>query len=102
MSNQPPDRRESAQSDVINWRSAAATVGAAALGAIAGGIAASKLPGDKFMWTGIALVPLLALLEVFFKQLVVLFRGNASAARSTLAVAIVAGFYATWFSVRSM
>jgi uncharacterized membrane protein YfcA len=85
----------------MNLRSAAATIVAAALGAIAGGLAASKLPTDKFAWTGFALVPLLILLEACLKRLVALFDGNAQAARFTLAGAIVVAFYATWFAVRS-
>ena len=71
------------------------------MGAIAGGMAASKLPSDKFIWTGFALASLLILLEVFFKHFVALFGGNANAARFTLAGAIVLGFYGTWFVVRS-
>ena len=85
----------------ITLRSAAAAAVAAALGAIAGGVAAAKLPSDKFIWTGFALAPLLILLEVFFKHFVALFGGNANAARFTLAGAIVLGFYGTWFVVRS-
>lgn len=85
----------------INLRSAAATVVAGILGAIAGAIAATRIPGDKFAWTGFALVPLLALLELLFKYLVVLFAGNAHATRFTLAGAIVVAFYAAWFSLRA-
>jgi len=85
----------------INLRSAAATVVAGILGAIAGAIAAMRIPSDKFAWTGFALVPLLALLEILFKYLVVLFAGNAQAARFTLAGAIVVAFYASWFSLRA-
>ena len=101
MDNQPPNRREPPADSSITLRSAAATVVAAALGAIAGGMAASKLPSDKFLWTGFALAPLLVLLEVFFKHFVALFGGNANAARFKLVGAIVLGFYVTWFLVRS-
>ena len=85
----------------INLRSAAATVVAGILGAIAGAIAATRIPSDKFAWTGLALVPLLALLELLFRYLVVLFAGNAQATRFTLAGAIVVAFYASWFSLRA-
>jgi len=102
VDNRQPERREAPGDASINLRSAAATVVAAALGAIAGGLAASKLPDDKFIWTGFVLAPLLVLLEVFFKRLVALFDGNANAARLMLAGAIVAGFYVTWFAVRSL
>lgn len=85
----------------INLRSAAATVVAGILGAIAGAIAATRIPSDKFAWTGFALVPLLALLELLFRYLVVLFAGNAQATRFTLAGAIVVAFYASWFSLRA-
>jgi len=63
-------------------------------------VAASKLPSDKFIWTGFVLVPFFVLLEAFFKHFVVLFRGNSNAARLTLAGALVVGFYVTWFAVR--
>ena len=102
MDNRHPERREALGDTSINWRSAAATVIAAALGAVAGGMAASQLPDDKFIWTGFVLAPLLVLLEVFFRRLVALFDGNANVARLMLAGAIVAGFYVTWFAVRSL
>jgi MFS-type transporter involved in bile tolerance (Atg22 family) len=95
-----PNHREPSTDASIGLRSAAATAVAAALGAIAGGMAASKLPSDKFIWTGFVLAPLLVLLEVFFKHFVALFGGNANAARFTLAGAIVLGFYGTWLAVR--
>ena len=101
MDNRQPQRREAQGDASSNLRSATATVVAAALGAIAGGLSASKLPGDKFIWTGFVLAPLLVLLEVFFKHLVALFSGNANVARLMLVSAIVAGFYVTWYAVRS-
>jgi len=101
VNNQQPNHREPSTDASISLRSAAVTAVAAALGGIAGGVAASKLPSDKFIWTGFALAPLLVLLEVFFKYFVALFGGNANAARFTLAGAIVLGFYGTWFVVRS-
>jgi uncharacterized membrane protein YfcA len=85
----------------INLRSAAATVVAGILGAIAGAIAATRIPGDKFAWTGFALVPLLALLELLLRYLVRLFAGDVQATRFTLAGAIVVAFYASWFSLRA-
>ncbi len=100
MDNQQPDHREPSTDASISLRSAAATAVAAALGAVAGGMAASKLPSDKLIWTGFALAPLLVLLEVFFRHFVALFGGNANAARFTLAGAIVLGFYGTWVAVR--
>jgi MFS-type transporter involved in bile tolerance (Atg22 family) len=101
VGNQQPNRREPPTDASITLRSAAATIVAAALGAIAGGMAASKLPSDKFLWTGFILAPFLILLEVFFKHFVALFGGNANTARFTLVGAIVLGFYGTWFLVRS-
>ena len=62
---------------------------------------ASTLPPDKFSWTGLALVPFFLLLEVYLKYLAPLFAGNSSAARITLAGAVVLGFYVTWFAVRA-
>src|SRR2546425_5298534 len=100
MDNRQPQRRAAPGDASINLRSATVTVVAAALGAIAGGMAASRLPSDKFIWTGFVLAPLLVLLEVFFKHFVALFGGNANAARFTLAGAVVLGFYGTWFAVR--
>jgi len=101
VENRQPTRREAPDDASINMRSAVATVAAMALGAIAGGMAASKLPGDKFIWTGFVLAPLFALLEVCLKRFAALFGGNANAARFTLAGALVIGFYSTWFAVRS-
>ena len=77
------------------------TIVAAALGAVAGGIAAATLPSDKFAWTGFALVPLFLLLEIFLKHFAAHFGGDRNIARITLAGALVAGFYAAWFVVRS-
>jgi uncharacterized membrane protein YfcA len=102
VDNRQPNRREAPDDASIDLRSVVATVAAGALGAIAGGMAASKLPSDKFIWTGFALVPLFALLEVCLKRIAALFGGNANAARLTLAGALVIGFYGTWFAVRSL
>ncbi|HSS69453.1 MAG TPA: hypothetical protein VLQ46_02250 [Casimicrobiaceae bacterium] len=85
----------------VNLRSGAAIVAAAALGAVAGAMAAAKLPGDKFAWTGFALLPLFLLLELLLKQLAALFEGDRNAARLMLAGAIVVGFYGAWFGARS-
>ena len=87
---------------MINFRSGIAIVAAAALGAIAGALAASKLSSDKFAWTGFALVPLFLLLEIFLKPLGPLFGGDQNVTRFTLAAALVAGFYGAWFGIRSM
>jgi uncharacterized membrane protein YfcA len=102
VTEQQPNRREPSTQGSINPRSGAATVVAAALGAFAGALAASKLPSDKFAWTGFALVPLFVLLEVFLKYFVALFAGDRNAARITLAGAIVVGFYGAWFGIRSL
>jgi|SRR6516162_6292740 len=101
MNEQQPRRRPPAADDAINLRSAAVAVIAAALGAIAGGMAAWKLPSDKFAWTGFALAPLFVLLELLLKQLAIVFGGDRNAARLTLAGALVVGFYAAWFGVRA-
>src|SRR6266567_683645 len=100
MNSQPPSSREPAAGASTNWRSGAATVVAAALGAVAGALAAAKLPSDKFAWTGFFMVPLFFLLEVFLKHFVSLFGGDRNAARFALAGALVAGFYSAWFGVR--
>ena len=102
MSDQQPNRREPPAEGSINLHSGAAIVVAAALGAFAGAMAASRLPDDKFAWTGFALVPLFLLLEVFLKYFVALFAGDRNAARITLAGAIVVGFYGAWFGVRAL
>ena len=101
VDNQQPKRREP-NDGAINLRSSALIVVAAALGAVAGAMAASKLPGDKFAWTGFVLVPFFLLLEVLLKYLVAPFAGDRNAARFTLATALVAGFYGAWFGVRSL
>lgn len=73
---------------------------AAALGAVAGALAAAKLPSEKFAWTGFFLLPLFLLLEVGLKHLVALFGGDRNAVRFTIAAALVVGFYGAWFGVR--
>jgi hypothetical protein len=101
VNNQQQNPREPSADAPVNLRSPAGAVVAAALGAFAGGLAASRLPSDKVAWTGFVLVPLLLLLELCFKRLVILFAGNAQAARFTLAGAIVVALYAAWFAVRT-
>ena len=80
---------------------AGAVVVAAVLGAMAGAVAASTLPGDKFAWTGFVLLPLFLLLELSLKHLVSAFGGDRNAARLTLAGTIVVAFYCAWFAARS-
>ncbi|TMH34624.1 MAG: hypothetical protein E6H66_09485 [Betaproteobacteria bacterium] len=101
MSVSPPERREPSEM-VINLGSGIAMVTAAALGAVAGAIAGSKLPADQFAWTGLALLPLFVLLEVSLRRLVTLFGDDRNAARLALAGAIVIGFYGAWFGIRSL
>jgi uncharacterized membrane protein YfcA len=84
----------------INLRSGAAIVVAAASGAVAGALAGTRLPSDKFAWTGFALVPFFVVLELLLKHFAALFEGDRSVARLMLAGAIVAGFYGAWFGVR--
>jgi len=86
---------------VLSLRSALAIVAAAAVGAVAGAIAASKLPSDRFAWTGFALLPLFMLLEFYLKHFAKLFGGDRNTARVALAGAVVAGFYGAWFAFRS-
>ena len=102
MNNKSPGHHEPVTSALINVRSGSAMIVAAALGAMAGAIAASKLSSDQFAWTGVFLVPLFLVLEVSLKHLMTHFGGNRDVARFTLATAIVAGFYAAWFGVRSL
>lgn len=102
MNDPQPDRRSQPSDETLNPRSVAVTLIAAALGATVGAMAASKLPSDKFAWTGFALAPLFVLLEVLLKQFAVVFGGDRNAARLTLAGAIVVGFYAAWFGVRAL
>jgi uncharacterized membrane protein YfcA len=87
---------------VINFASGMAIVAAAALGAVAGAIAATQLPSNKFAWTGFVLVPLFLLLEALLRHLGALFGGDRNVARLMLAGAIVAGFYGAWFGIRSL
>ena len=48
-----------------------------------------------------ALVPLFVLLETLLKHGVAPFGGDSNKARLSLAGAIVVGFYAAWFALRS-
>ena len=100
MDNQHSNRRQPRTDASSNWRSGVATVVAAGLGAVAGAMTASKLPSDKFAWTGFALIPLFVLLELLLKHFVSLFGGDRNTARFTLAAALVTGFYGAWFGVR--
>ena len=102
MHNQVPNPGGQPTDATINLRSGIAIIVAAALGAIAGAMAAAKLPSDKFAWTGFALVPFFLLLEVFLKHFVAIFGGDRNAARLMLAAAIAAGFYGAWFGLRSL
>ena len=81
---------------------AAVIVVAAVLGAVAGAMAASKLPGEKFAWTGFVLLPLFVLLEASLSRFAALFGRDRNATRFTLAGAIVVAFYGAWFGVRSL
>ncbi|HXX83383.1 MAG TPA: hypothetical protein VEN29_05320 [Casimicrobiaceae bacterium] len=98
----PQPKRHPLVVAALNLRSAAAMVAAAALGAVAGAMAAAKLPSDKFAWTGLALLPLFVLLELFLRHLAGLFDDDRNAARFALAGAIVVGFYGAWFGVRAL
>ena len=102
MNDQPPNRRNPLIVGAVNLRSAGAMVVAAALGAGAGATAAARLPSDKFAWTGLALLPLFVLLELFLGRLAVPFDDDRNAARFALAVALVVGFYGAWFGVRTL
>lgn len=101
VGDQQPKRRNPLTGAAINLRSAAAMVVAAAVGAVAGALAAAKLSGDKFAWTGFVLLPLFLLLELFLKHLVTMFDDDRNAARFALAGALVIGFYGAWFGVRT-
>jgi len=70
---------------------------AAAAGAATAVMVASRLPPDKFIWTGLVLAPFFVLVEAFIDALSSLFDGNAAVTRMMLASAIVAGFYGAWF-----
>lgn len=74
---------------------------AAALGATAGALAASRIPADKFAWTGLVLLPLFVLIEALLGRFVAVF-GDRSTARLALAGALVAGFYVAWIVVRRL
>ena len=88
-------------SQSMNWRRLAAVVIAAVLGAAAGGVAVSLLPAGQFAWSGLALAPLFILLEATLKHVVAWFDDDPNTARMWLAAAILVGFYAAWYWVRS-
>ena len=73
----------------MNWRSAAAVVIAAALGAAAGAIAGLMLPADKFAWTGFALLPLFVLVEASLNRFSALIAADRNSARAILAVLVL-------------
>jgi len=74
---------------------------AGALGAAAGGVAASLLPAGQFAWSGFALLPLFVVLESLLKHATPAFGGDPNATRVWLAGAILVCFYAAWFVLRS-
>ena len=80
------------------WGGAAVAV-SAVLGAVAGALAASRIPPDKFAWTGLVLLPLFVLIEAVLSRFVAVF-GDRNTARLALAGAAVAGFYGAWIVVR--
>ena len=98
--NHSQPQRSPQSSEPINLRSAVITIVAGTLGAIAGALAGSRIPSDKFAWTGFALAPLFVLLELMLKHLATAFGGDRNATRFTLAGAIVVGFYGAWFGMR--
>jgi hypothetical protein len=100
MDDKPSDRRERVTGAAIPLPGAVAMVIAAIAGALAGAMAVSRLPADKFMWTGFVLVPLFVLVEVFVRPLAGLFGGSPTLTRMMLVSAIVAGFYGAWFLLR--
>jgi hypothetical protein len=97
MDDKPSNRRETLAGAAIRLRGAVAMVIAAAAGALAATMAVSRLPADKFMWTGFVLLPFFVLVEVFLRPLAGLFGGNPMLTRMMLVSAIVAGFYGAWF-----
>src|SRR5437773_12159223 len=97
MDNQPPNSREPPTDASVNWRSGAATVVAAALGAVAGAIAAAKLASDRFAWTGFFMVALFALLEVSLMHIVSLFVADEYAAGFVLSGPLVLVLFSAWF-----
>lgn len=74
---------------------------AGVLGALAGGLAVTLLPADRFAWSGFALLPLFVLLESSLRHATAAFDGDANAARVWLAGAMLVCFYAAWFALRS-
>ncbi len=82
-------------------RAGVAVAVSAALGATAGALAASRIPPDKFAWTGLVLLPLFVLVEALLGRFVALF-GDRNTARLALAGALVAGFYVAWIAVRRL
>jgi hypothetical protein len=101
MDDKPSTRRETLAGTAIPLRGAVAMVIAAAAGALAGAMAVSRLPADKFMWTGFVLVPFFVLVEVFLRRLAGLFGDNPTVTRMMLVSAIVAGFYGAWFLLQA-
>ena len=83
------------------FRKVLAIVVAGALGAVAGGLAVSLLPAEKFAWSGLALLPLFVLIESLLKYVVSAFNDDPNKARMWLAGAIFVCFYASWWLLRS-
>lgn len=95
------DPRPKATDAATRLRAGVAVVVSATLGAVAGALAASRIPADKFAWTGLVLLPLFVLIEALLSRFVTVF-GDRNTARLALAGALVAGFYVAWIAVRRL
>jgi len=74
----------------------------ALVGAGAGVLMASITPVDKFTWLMLLLIPVYIILEGAFEIFVEVIGSYSRIARITVIIALLAGFYVTWFYMRPL
>ena len=80
---------------------ATATVAlAAGLGLGSGALVVWLAPSENFSWVGLAVLPLWFLLELFFECVVAVLGVRSRATRIASTVALLAGFYFAWLTLR--
>ena len=80
----------------------AMTLIAGLVGVGTGAVMAKVSPEDKFSWVGLAIAPLWLVLEIAFEVVVGVFELHSRTARIAGIVALLLGFYITWFLMRPL
>jgi hypothetical protein len=73
---------------------------AAVLGASAGALMARIAPPDEYLWLGLMLAPIWFALEVVFESYIEVVGYSSRISRIFASVALLVGFYVSWFLLR--